>query len=485
MLFNAMAYNKKAEYYDLVVVGTGFASSFFLYSYLKKARSDKKILVLERGRYDSHDWQLSNKSSSSLPFDSLFINRNRDKGWYFAPGFGGGSKIWWGCTPRMMPNDFRLKSKYGVGKDWPVSYDDLEEYYCLAEDIMAVSGPDNSVIYPRSRAYPQPPHLLSDPDKVLQRAYPDRYFPQPCARARLPVRGLDACCVAGICDICPVDAKFTILNGMKVLYDDPRITLAMESEVKNLKINGDSATSAEFVNNGKREEARGDLFVLGAGSLFNPFILLKSGVEHPLLGRNLNEQVSIYVVVELDGIDNLQGSTSITGQGLMLYDGEHRSEYAACMFESYNVAHLNGLRMEKGKWRQRMRFKFIFEDIPDSASYVRISENDPERPETFYGGYSDYTRRSIDRLPEILPGIFSPLPVEKIIIADKVNYTDGHIMGTAVMGDDPENSVVDKHLKHHKIRNLLVLGSDGFPTCPPANPALTISALSLWAADHL
>jgi choline dehydrogenase-like flavoprotein len=81
--------------------------------------------------------------------------------------------------------------------------------------------------------------------------------------------------------------------------------------------------------------------------------------------------------------------------------------------------------------------------------------------------------------------LFRPLPVEEIRISDKVNITDGHIMGTALMGDDPETSVVDRYLKHHRVRNLLILGSGSFPTCSPANPALTVSALSLWAADHL
>jgi choline dehydrogenase-like flavoprotein len=53
------------------------------------------------------------------------------------------------------------------------------------------------------------------------------------------------------------------------------------------------------------------------------------------------------------------------------------------------------------------------------------------------------------------------------------------------MGDDPETSVVDRHLIHHQVRNLLVLGGSAFPTSSPANPTLTLSALSLWAADHL
>jgi len=480
-----MATQPTGNNFDLIVIGTGFASSFFLFSYLQKARSSERILVLERGKRDSLDWQLENRASSSLPCDSLFVNRNENKGWYFSPGYGGGSKIWWGCTPRNMPNDFRLKSKYGVGKDWPITYGDIEEYYCKAEEIMAVSGPDNTALFPRSKPYPQPPHLLSDPDKILQKAYPDRYFAQPCARAREGTKNRNICCAAGICHICPVDAKFTVLNELDYIYRDPRITLSLESEVKNLNINGDSAVSVEYTKNGKRDEACGDLFILGANSIFNPFLLLKSGLDHPMLGKNLNEQISKYVRVELDGVDNLQGSTSITGHGYMLYDGDHRSDYAACLIESYNVPQLNGLRAEKGKWRQRMFFKIIFEDLPSPRNHVKISDENPDLPETVYVDFSDYAKRSIDKLPECLDELLKPLPVEDIIISENVNFTDGHIMGTTVMGNDPETSVVDRYLKHHKIRNLLVLGSGSFPTCAPANPALTLSALALWAADHL
>jgi choline dehydrogenase-like flavoprotein len=53
------------------------------------------------------------------------------------------------------------------------------------------------------------------------------------------------------------------------------------------------------------------------------------------------------------------------------------------------------------------------------------------------------------------------------------------------MGNDPATSVVDRHLVHHKYRNLLVLGASAYPSASPAYPTLTVSALSLWAADHL
>ena len=51
------------------------------------------------------------------------------------------------------------------------------------------------------------------------------------------------------------------------------------------------------------------------------------------------------------------------------------------------------------------------------------------------------------------------------------------------MGADSSSSIVDPGLVHHDVRNLLVLGASTFPTASPANPTLTLSALSLLAAD--
>ena len=53
------------------------------------------------------------------------------------------------------------------------------------------------------------------------------------------------------------------------------------------------------------------------------------------------------------------------------------------------------------------------------------------------------------------------------------------------MGDDPATSIVDGYQVHHQYRNLLVLGASAFPTASPAYPTLTVSALALWAADHV
>ena len=102
--------------HDLIVVGTSFASSFFLHRYLDHGPKDVSILVLEKGRPDSLRWQLDNLRWSSFEGTTI-ANRTPEKPWDFAIGFGGTSNAWWACTPRMMPNDFQLRAKYGDVRD--------------------------------------------------------------------------------------------------------------------------------------------------------------------------------------------------------------------------------------------------------------------------------------------------------------------------------------------------------------------------------
>ncbi len=469
--------------HDLIVVGTGFASSFFLAEYLEHAAPNESILVLERGQRKSHAWQLREGKSSEIHPATTFLRAGRpEKTWNFSVGFGGGSNCWWACTPRFLPNDFRLHSRYGVGRDWPVDYDDLEEHYHRAEELMQISGPARSP-FARSRPYPQPAHRLSDPDEILRQAYPEHYFPQPTARARESTGRRGVCCANGVCHLCPVDAKFTVENSLSEIYDDPRVSVLLEAEVNRVETAAGIATGVAFKWSGGEVHATGDLIALGAGGLFNPAILLRSGVPHPLLGRRLNEQTSFNVHLDLDGVDNFQGSTVITGHGYMLYDGDHRARHGACLIEGWNQP--EHLRWEPGRSRQLMRLKLIVEDLPRESNFVTLSGERPELPVAVFNGFSDYARRAIAAAEAALPELLAPLPVEAMTVEKIEGGTEAHILGTTVMGDDPETSVIDRDLMHHQVRNLLVLGAGAFPTSSPANPTLTLCALSLWSARRL
>ena len=63
---------------------------------------------------------------------------------------GGTTMHWLGTCLRMLPNDFRMKSEYGVAVDWPISYEDLKPYYEMAEFEIGVSATVEHLKYPNT-----------------------------------------------------------------------------------------------------------------------------------------------------------------------------------------------------------------------------------------------------------------------------------------------------------------------------------------------
>jgi choline dehydrogenase-like flavoprotein len=60
-----------------------------------------------------------------------------------------------------------------------------------------------------------------------------------------------------------------------------------------------------------------------------------------------------------------------------------------------------------------------------------------------------------------------------------------HQMGGCSMGKDPENSVVNARLRHHRVENLYVVDGSVMPTALGVNPSETIYGLAHWACDHI
>jgi choline dehydrogenase-like flavoprotein len=56
---------------------------------------------------------------------------------------------------------------------------------------------------------------------------------------------------------------------------------------------------------------------------------------------------------------------------------------------------------------------------------------------------------------------------------------NSHMCGTAVMGDDPARSVLNRLCRAHDLDNLWVVDSSSFPSSAALNPALTIAANAL------
>jgi choline dehydrogenase-like flavoprotein len=470
------------EAFDAVFVGSSFASSFFLARWLELAPSSARALVIEAGPRRPHAWRLAHRKEvlGWREDHGLYVNETPDKPWITHVELGGNSNCWWACTPRLAPEDFALRTRYGQGTDWPLTYDELEPFYVRAETMMGVSGADDHPVCPRSAPFPLPPHRLSAPDEALARAFPGLFTPQPCARPSVATSKRPRCCASGVCELCPIDSKFTVQNELAHLFEDPRVTLWTEARCEGIDVQNDVARGVRVRRGGREETVRAELVALGANAIFNPWILLRSGLEHPELGVGLHEQVGVDVIVDLNGMDAFGGSTSITGHLYSLYLGERRRDRAGALIEVWNVPML---RLEAGKYRQRVKLKAVIEDTR-GGSRVDVDPNDPSRPRVRHAGPSEWTRRAIARLEDDLQPVLDALPVERVRIGEPLP-TEAHAIGSTPMGNDPASSVIDRNLVHHRVRNLVVLGSGAFPCATPANPTLTLAALSLRAAEAM
>lgn len=467
------------EHFDCIIVGSGFGSAFFLHEMLQ--RRAVRILLLEWGQHVPHEWQVANQANSAIP-DTSTYKSNSDKPWNFTIGLGGGTNCWFAQTPRLHPSDFRMKSLYGVGTNWPIDYADLEEAYCVAEAIMSISGDEDMArIMPRSRPFPQPAHRMSRPDRMMKAAQPDQHFVMPTGRAREATAGRNACCASLRCRFCPSDAKFTANNGLMHLFQAPEVSVVTGAEVRHLNPAGNSVRSVTFRAGAQEYTVTGDLFVLGANAIQGPAILQRSDLGGGLVGQGLHESYGASFEVFLDGIDNFDGSTITTGLNFGLYDGPHRADYGAALVYFENRWSY-GMRIEPGRMRQTLPIVIVTEDLPENGNCVVLDGNDD--PFVEWNGPSDYATRGMAEARQKLPDLLAPLPVEQIFDRG-IRGTESHLQGTLRMGHDPTSSVVDGGLIHHRLRNLVVVGTSTFATCSCANPSLTAAALSVRAARLL
>lgn len=469
------------RHFDAVIIGSGFGSSFFLHEALRK-RPDFHYLVIERGHHNSWEWQIEHHDNSDVDHEATFTTRS-DKPWNFTIGLGGGTNCWFGQANRLHPSDFRLKTLYGVGQDWPVDYAALEPWYAQAEEIMSISGdPRLTTLFPRSSPYPQPPHRLSAADRLMQQAQPDLHFAMPTARARVATEARPACCCSMRCNLCPANAKFTVNNGMLHIYRHANVSVCLQSAALYFKSGSNSVRSLVFGHDGRQFEVTADLFILGANSIHSPAILMQSGMGGGLTGRGLHEGYGIGVEAYVDGLDNFDGSSITTGVNYSQYDGPFRAHSGSAMI-SFENRWPFGLRPEKGRWRQTVPLTIVVEELPEPDNRV-VPGKDPAVPEVIFKGPSDYALKGVERVMAALPEILAPLPVEDIFFRNR-RRTESHHQGTLRMGIDPADSVVDAHQIHHRWRNLVAVGTSVFPTCTSSGPSLTAAALSLRAADHL
>jgi glucose dehydrogenase len=285
------------EQADVIVVGAGVAG---LIAAWRLAKAGVKVLVLEAGpRGERHEAlavfhrALAKTPESPYPpaphapqpsvlhLDRYYIQEGPQlfKSTYLRR-VGGTTWHWLGTALRFRPNDFRLWSIYGVGVDWPISYDDLEPWYMAAEHELGVAGGSNHGS-PRRNAYPMPEIPATYLDKQVAAAVKPLGLiveVSPQARNSQDFDGRPTCCGSASCiPICPIQAKYDAsVHAAKAERAGARI---IENAVAHfVEVGSDGRVTAIRYKrpDGSERRAGGCMFILAAHAVETPKLLLQS-----------------------------------------------------------------------------------------------------------------------------------------------------------------------------------------------------------------
>jgi len=430
----------------------------------------------------------------------------------------GGSATHWGAiTPRLRPNDFRTRARYGFGEDWPFGYDELEPYYSRAEALLGVSGTDadNPFAPRRSRPYPLPPFALSYGDRLLAARLAARGIvlhatPQAATRGAYGDRA--ACENYGTCDVCPIGARYAPNYHLLRAVATGACALHPRTSVRRILVDRAGRARAIVVrpNDGGAEvEHAAGVIVVAGGTIENARLLLLSARAGAADGVPLSDHVGRHLTFHHLWTGRLRYDEELfpgeigrfTGQSDQFLDPPGRGRHGGVKIEfSSNIVPPPARPLDRaatgdeilerlGPARAQRMLTLHSEAAPAPESAVTLSQVGDRFGDPY--AHVDYELSEFDRETyRFGRGLFDRVaaatgaagaelePIESV-------YSGAHHMGTCRMGPGPRDSVVDAQGAVHGVPNLLVLGGSAFAGPGAVNPTLTMVALAIRAVDYI
>ncbi len=391
--------------YDVVIVGAGVAGAIVA---KELSQQGKTVLILEAGKtkdltlagfqsyvdtfygaVDKHPNSPFPKNPNALSpteLNDYFVEKGPMKlmGSYTRVP-GGTTMHWEGKTPRMLPEDFQLKTLYGQGLDWPISYEDLMPYYRKAEYELGVCGDvdeqktlgvpfEEDYVFPMEKL---PPSYLDQ--KVIEKVdgtpvqlYGETYtlgfttFPQ--ARNGVPNPKYDSGNLfvpdgvtgtppvqygercqgnANCVPLCPVQAKYDALKTLAKALQTDRVDMLSQAVAYQVEINPENGHVSAI--HYKRYEdpnspehtigiARGKLFVLATNAVENARLMLASELPSTsgLMGCNLMDHPFMLAWALMPQVTGTMRGPLVTSGIGTFRKGNFRDKQAAFAVDIHN-----------------------------------------------------------------------------------------------------------------------------------------------------
>jgi choline dehydrogenase-like flavoprotein len=534
---------KRPDHVSVCIVGAGASGAA-----AAKVLTERgvRVVMLERGPWRGRETfggdELANINRYNLWPDPI-LNPRTVRGASDAPTrtelfcpvpqmVGGGTVHWQGWLPRFTEADFRLRSVAGALPgtslvDWPISYAELEPYYTAVEWAFGVSGQAgaNAFESPRSRGYPCPPMPLS--------RYAEKFhagcgklgwnsFPTPQAALSQPFNGRPATVISAFAQQ-HGDPTGTRSSALNVLVPDAMRTglceIRPDCYVRELTLDAQGRVRGAVYQDadGVEFEQPADAFLMACGAVETARLLLLSKSRHfphglangsDMVGRNVTfHEYSAAVGLFDDPVYAWAGGGYVSASSFQFYGHDERRGFVG---GGHIAAAGVGIPLPIN-WRlpgspswgaaakdidrlyfnHSMAVAMVVHDMPRHENRIELDTDVtdawglPVARVTLAPHENDLAmgRFLIDRNAEILEAAGASR-VQKVYI-DRITGNCSHQHGTARMGDDGRNSVVDRYCRAHEVDNLYVVDGSSFPTGTGANPTLTIMANAWRVAEHL
>jgi choline dehydrogenase-like flavoprotein len=474
------------EHYDCVIVGSGASGATLAYAL---ARKGVDVLLVERGDYlkppSSHDAADPRIGFPQSAYPSSLAC------------VGGPTKFYGSALYRLREMDFQsTRLETGESPAWPITYRELEPYYCAAESLYAVHGsPAGDPTEPsRSAPYPFPPLPHAKPIRELV----DRIEANGVPVAAIP-RGLDyrdggKCVLCSTCDgyYCRLDAKMDAeIACVRPALATGHVELLTNTECLRVLVapGHDRATGVVLRRGSVESTIEAGHVVVSAGLLESPLLLRRSktskspaglGNDYGCLGRyNCGHTVDMVLLVL--GLAPIAGMHSKTFAINAFYGPDAKWPYPQGVIQMAGQLPVEDQPAHVRAVMARSLVCLCMTEEPAVRDAGIRFVGDGMAPEIVR---PPLCKKSLDRLVDHAKKIFRQAGCSFVMKAPGRNV-GWHGVGTARMGTDPRTSVVDPQCRVHGFENLYVVDASALVTPGAVNTGLTLMAMALRAADTI
>jgi len=523
---------------DYCIVGAGIAGVLLA---TRLAASGKKVLILEQGPRYSEDDRLEklfeakdtlndfadyndNASPTSVTPHTSAVKGGQAVPWTAWRQFGvGGTALHFeGFMIRPHEDDFKMKTLYGHGRDWPITYAELEPWLLDAENEVGVSANnDNPYAPPRSGPFPMPAHQFSYYDREIFGPALEKLGAKghscPRATPTQPYHGRSECLACRICKFCPTGARYSPDRvHVPILDANPNVSIVENVSLRRFEANSGSnrIDAAHAIRTDSMTELviRADRFILATGGVETPRLLMlsadtgihKDGLGNATgqLGKHFSDHLNPYVTFDL-------GRHAGSRLGFETMYTEHfRAQKDRDKQPGYLMISCPGMDwypvgIEATDWaihNNTLSLDEVRASIPRMATLYTMTETEGsgfiELDDTTKDAFgspvakvtanlSEWDRAGNEALEKLAPELAEALGAKAVsgVIPPELGM-GYHPSGTTAMAKGPEEGVCDKDLKVFGLSNLYLVSNSVFPHMGPNPPTLTIAALALRLAGH-